>query len=127
MIDASAVGRQRATGAVGLITSTTSAPERGSPEADQAGMGSVRSPKTEFVHVIEPTALSSPISVAHAIDLLAQVRRTRYHGSGPAPSAFSTPKRSSVVPYGPKRVTDAYLLALAVAHDGQICHLRSVD
>ncbi|CKL71895.1 Conserved protein of uncharacterised function with PIN domain [Mycobacterium tuberculosis] len=63
----------------------------------ERGWASCAITQNGFVRVISQPRYPSPISVAHAIDLLA-LRRTRaITSSGPAPSAFST-QRSSIVP-----------------------------
>lgn len=68
----------------------------------------------------QPTALSQPNLGAHAIDLLARATHTRYHEFWSCTVSILDSKvidRSRL--HSPKQVTDAYLLALAVAHDGR--------
>lgn len=85
----------------------------------------MRSPKTgssasSANRVISQPRYPSPISVAHAIDLLARATHTRYHEFWSCTVSILDSKvidRSRL--HSPKQVTDAYLLALAVAHDGR--------
>lgn len=73
-----------------------------------------------FVRIISRPRYPSPVSPHHAIDLLARATRTRHHDFWPC--TVSLLDDGSVDParvHSSRQVTDAYLLALAVAHDGR--------
>jgi|SRR5690625_1560977 len=73
-----------------------------------------------FVRIISQPRYPSPVTPSHAIDLLAQATRTRYHQFWTC--AVSLLDADVVDPsrvHSSKQVTDAYLLALAVANDGR--------
>lgn len=79
-------------------------------------------PLTEngFVRVISQPRYPSPISPAEAIDVLGRARAGAHHEFWPCDVSVLDPAtimRSHV--HGPRQVTDAYLLALAVAHEGR--------
>jgi toxin-antitoxin system PIN domain toxin len=73
-----------------------------------------------FVRILSQPRYPSPVPVAVALDRLRGATRTEHHefwGSDLSlldPAVFD-PTRL----HGPRQVTDAYLLALAVAHDGR--------
>ncbi|AID06390.1 ribonuclease [Mycobacterium tuberculosis] len=86
----------------------------------ERGWASCAITQNGFVRVISQPRYPSPISVAHAIDLLARATHTRYHEFWSCTVSILDSKvidRSRL--HSPKQVTDAYLLALAVAHDGR--------
>lgn len=73
-----------------------------------------------FVRVISQPRYPSPISPAEAIRLLDRARRPRHHEFWPCHVSLldrSTTLGTRIL--GPRQVTDAYLLALAVAHGGR--------
>lgn len=89
-------------------------------EQIERGWASCAITQNGFVRVISQPRYPSPISVAHAIDLLARATHTRYHEFWSCTVSILDSKvidRSRL--HSPKQVTDAYLLALAVAHDGR--------
>lgn len=72
-----------------------------------------------FVRVISQPRYPSPVSPATAIDVLARACAGTDHEFWPCELTVldeETVDRSRV--HGPRQVTDAYLLALATAHDG---------
>lgn len=88
----------------------------------QIGGGWASCPITEngFVRVISQPRYPSPISPAHAIELLDDARSTGPHEFWPDDVSLldaSVVERSRL--HSPRQVTDAYLLALAVAHGGR--------
>jgi hypothetical protein len=73
-----------------------------------------------FVRVVTQPRYPSPIKPLAAIDLLARATRTERHEFWPCSVSLLDPR--AVDParvHGPRQVTDAYLLALAVAHGGR--------
>ena len=85
------------------------------------GNGWASCPITEngFVRVISQPRYPSPISPTEAIDLLARATSTAHHEFWPCDvSVLDTTAVDRSLLHGPRQVTDAYLLALAVAHDG---------
>lgn len=88
-------------------------------EIDQ-GWASCAITQKGFVRIISQPRYPSPISPSHAIDLLARATQTKHHEFWPCAvsildSAVVDPSRL----HSPKQVTNAYLLALAVANDGR--------
>jgi hypothetical protein len=73
-----------------------------------------------FVRIVSQPRYPSPVPVAAAVERLGRATRTEHHEfwrcdlSLLDPAVFD-PTRL----HGPRQVTDAYLLALAVAHDGR--------
>ncbi len=73
-----------------------------------------------FVRIISQPRYPSPISPAEAIDLLMRARDSGPHAFWTCDVSLldaRTVDRSRL--HGPRQVTDAYLLALAVRHDGR--------
>ena len=73
-----------------------------------------------FVRIISQTRYPSPVTPAHAVELLSAARETQHHAFWPCDVSLLDPQvvdRSRL--HGSRQVTDAYLLALAVAHDGR--------
>ncbi len=73
-----------------------------------------------FVRIISQPRYPSPVTPAHAVELLSAARGTQYHVFWPCDVSLLDPQvvdRSRL--HGSRQVTDAYLLALAVAHDGR--------
>ncbi len=73
-----------------------------------------------FVRIISQPRYPSPVPPAAAIEVLAAARASRYHTFWPCDVSLLDEQvvdRSRL--HGSRQVTDAYLLALAVAHDGR--------
>jgi toxin-antitoxin system PIN domain toxin len=73
-----------------------------------------------FVRIVSQPRYPSPIAPAEAVDLLAETCGTEHHDFWPCDVSLlnaSVVDRSRL--HGPRQVTDAYLLALAVANDGR--------
>jgi toxin-antitoxin system PIN domain toxin len=73
-----------------------------------------------FVRIISQPRYPSPVSPTQAIDLLARAADGPHHEFWSCDVSLLDPTvadRSRL--HGPRQVTDAYLLALAVAHDGR--------
>ena len=88
----------------------------------EIGTGWASCPITEngFVRIISHPRYPGPVSPAEAIDLLGQACGSRHHAFWPCDVSVLDAQvvdRSRL--HGPRQVTDAYLLALAVAHDGR--------
>jgi uncharacterized protein len=72
-----------------------------------------------FVRIISQARYPSPISPSRAIDLLARAAGSQFHEFWPcAVSVLDLTVVNASRIHGPKQVTDAYLLALAVANGG---------
>jgi toxin-antitoxin system PIN domain toxin len=74
-----------------------------------------------FVRVISQPRYPSPVSPAQAIARLAQAAATGHHEFWPCTVSLLDKRaiqRERL--HGPKQVTDAYLLALAVSHGGRL-------
>lgn len=88
----------------------------------QIGHGWTSCPITEngFVRIISQPRYPSPIAPALAIELLAEASRDRHHTFWPCDiSLLGDQIVDHTHLHGPRQVTDAYLLALAVAHEGR--------
>jgi uncharacterized protein len=86
----------------------------------EAGWASCAITENGFVRVITQPRYPSPISPAEAIDLLGRACASEHHEFWPCDVSLLDSRvvdRSRV--HGPRQVTDAYLLALATAHDGR--------
>lgn len=86
------------------------------------GTGWASCPITEngFVRIISQPRYPSPISPSEAIDLLARATSTEHHEFWPCDvSVLDEAAVDRSLLHGPRQVTDAYLLALAVAHGGR--------
>lgn len=73
-----------------------------------------------FVRIISQPRYPSPVHPARAIERLAQAASTEYHEFWAC--SVSLLNNDVIHPdrlHGPKQVTDAYLLALAVSHGGR--------
>ena len=89
---------------------------------DEIGEGWASCAITEngFVRVISQPRYPSPISPAEAIDLLSRACDSHHHEFWPCDvSLLDARVVDSSRMHGPRQVTDAYLLALATAHDGR--------
>lgn len=89
---------------------------------DEIGAGWASCALTEngFVRILSQPRYPSPVSPAEAIDLLRGARDSGHHTFWPCEVSVlddSIVDRSRL--HGPRQVTDAYLLALAVAHGGR--------
>jgi len=72
------------------------------------------------VRILSQPRYPSPVSPAEAIGLLSEARDGGHHAFWPCDVSVldaGIVDRSRL--HGPRQVTDAYLLALAVAHDGR--------
>ena len=85
-----------------------------------AGWASCAITENGFVRIVSQPRYPSPISPAEAIDLLGRARDSGHHEFWPCDVSLldATIVNSSRL-HGPRQVTDAYLLALAAAHDGR--------
>lgn len=73
-----------------------------------------------FVRVLSQPRYPSPVSATEAIELLGRARASGHHAFWPCDVSLldeAVVDRSRL--HGPRQVTDAYLLALAVRHDGR--------
>lgn len=85
-----------------------------------AGWASCAITENGFVRIISQPRYPSPISPAEAIALLRRACDSAHHEFWPCDVSVldaQTVDRSRL--HGPRQVTDAYLLALATAHDGR--------
>jgi len=85
-----------------------------------AGWASCAITENGFVRVVSQPRYPSPVSPAEAIDLLGRARAGDRHEFWPCDISLLDPRivdRGHL--HGPRQVTDAYLLALAVAHEGR--------
>lgn len=86
----------------------------------ERGWASCAITQNGFVRIISQARYPSPISPHHAIDLLARATHTPYHEFWPC--TVSVLDDEVIDPsriHNSKQVTDAYLLALAVANQGR--------
>lgn len=93
--------------------------------AIQAGWASCAITENGFVRVVSQPRYPSPVSPSEAIELLGRARGSGHHEFWPCDVSVldaDTVDRTRL--HGARQVTDAYLLALAVAHGG---HLVSFD
>lgn len=73
-----------------------------------------------FVRILSQPRYPSPVAPGEALDRLARATRTAHHVYWPCSVSLADENlvdRSRL--HGPRQVTDAYLLALATAHDGR--------
>lgn len=85
-----------------------------------AGWASCPITENGFVRIISQPRYPSPVAPAHAVELLATARGSQFHAFWPCDLSLLDPRvvdRSRL--HGSRQVTDAYLLALAVAYDGR--------
>ena len=89
-------------------------------EACDAGWASCAITENGFVRIISQPRYPSPVTPAEAVDLLGRARRGSDHEFWPCEISLLDPAvvDSSRV-HGPRQVTDAYLVALALAHGGR--------
>jgi len=94
---------------------------RGWLEAEvEHGWASCAITQNGFVRVISQPRYPSPITPAEAIDLLGRATRTEHHQFWPCTvSVLDDQAVDRRRVHGPRQVTDAYLLALAVANGGR--------
>ena len=86
----------------------------------EAGWASCPITENGFVRIISQPRYPSPVPPAQAVELLAGARRSRHHAFWPCDVSLLDEQvvdRSRL--HGSRQVTDAYLLALAVAHEGR--------
>jgi toxin-antitoxin system PIN domain toxin len=86
----------------------------------EAGWASCPITENGFVRILSQPRYPSPISPAGAVELLAAAQEGRHHAFWPCDVSLLAPQvidRSRL--HGSRQVTDAYLLALAVAHGGR--------
>ncbi len=86
-----------------------------------AGWASCAISENGFVRIVSQPRYPSPVSPAEAIELLTQASAGGDHEFWPCDVSLLDPRmvnRSRL--HGPRQVTDAYLLALAVAHGGRL-------
>lgn len=89
-------------------------------EEIEQGWASCAITQNGFVRIISQPRYPSPVAPHHAIEVLARATRTRHHEFWPC--AISLLDSGRVDPsrmHSSRQVTDAYLLAMAVAHDGR--------
>lgn len=73
-----------------------------------------------FVRILSQPRYPSPVSTAQAIDLLDRARGSAHHEFWScAVSVLDSQRVDRTRLHGPRQVTDAYLLALAVSHGGR--------
>lgn len=89
---------------------------------DEIAAGWASCPITEngFVRILSQPRYPSPVSPAEAIELLGEARGSDHHAFWPCNvSLLDAPIVDPTRLHGSRQVTDAYLLALAVAHEGR--------
>jgi len=97
--------------------------ERASAWLDQeigGGWASCAITENGFVRILSQPRYPSPVSPSEAIDLLSRACDSPHHAYWTCDVSVLDPQivdRSRL--HGPRQVTDAYLLALALAHDGR--------
>jgi toxin-antitoxin system PIN domain toxin len=100
--------------------SITSSPGTWIDAEIQHGWASCAITQNGFVRIISQPRYPSPVSPSQAMDLLARAAGIAHHEFWPCTISVLDSKlidRRRV--HGPKQVTDAYLLALATAHNGR--------
>lgn len=86
-----------------------------------SGWASCAITENGFVRIISQPRYPSPVAPAEAVDLLERARNGGHHAWWPCDVSLLDARavdRSRL--HRPRQVTDAYLLALAVAHDGRL-------
>lgn len=86
----------------------------------ESGWASCPVTENGFVRVLTQPKYPNPVSPSSAIELLAEACDTSHHAFWPCDVSLLDPDvidRNRI--HGPRQVTDAYLLALALAHDGR--------
>jgi len=77
-----------------------------------------------FVRIISQPRYPSPVSPTEAIELLSRACAGAHHSFWPCDiSVLNASTVDGARLHGPRQVTDAYLLALAVAHGGRFATL----
>ena len=85
-----------------------------------AGWASCAITQNGFVRVVSQPRYPSPVPVAAAIERLERATRSEHHAFWPCDvSLLDALAIDRKLLHGPRQVTDAYLLALAVAHSGR--------
>ena len=85
-----------------------------------AGWASCAITENGFVRIISQPRYPSPVSPAEGIDLLASAVASKWHEFWPCDlSVLDAALVDRWRLHGPRQVTDAYLLALAVRHGGR--------
>lgn len=85
-----------------------------------SGWSSCAITQNGFVRVVSQPRYPSPVPVAAAIDRLARATAGEHHAFWPCDVSLLDPRAiDRRLLHGPRQVTDAYLLALAVAHGGR--------
>lgn len=86
-----------------------------------AGWASCAITENGFVRVVSQPRYPSPVPVATAIDRLARAALGAHHAFWPCDASLLDARAiDRRLLHGPRQVTDAYLLALAVAHGGRL-------
>ena len=81
-----------------------------------------------FVRVISQSSYPNPISVFHAVRLFGSAAGTSFHEFWADDLSLLDDSIDHTRIHGPKQLTDAYLLALAIKHKGRLVALdRSID
>ena len=89
-----------------------------------AGWASCAITENGFVRIVSQPRYTSPLTTAAAARLLARTRSHGPHEFWPCDVSLLDHARADASRLlGPQQVTDAYLLALAVAHEGQFVTL----
>jgi len=85
-----------------------------------SGWASCAITQNGFVRVVSQPRYPSPVPVAVAIDRLARATASERHAFWPCDASLLDARAiDRQLLHGPRQVTDAYLLALAVAHRGR--------
>lgn len=90
-------------------------------EEIDSGWASCPITENGFVRIISQSRYPSPVSPVKAMDLLSQACNTDHHEFWSCDVSLLDERiveRTHL--HGPRQVTDAYLLALAAAHDGRL-------
>ena len=85
-----------------------------------AGWASCAVTENGFVRILSQPRYPGPVPPAQAIKLLRQACRSGHHAFWPCDVSVLDPRVvDGLRLHSPRQVTDAYLLALAVAHEGR--------
>ncbi len=86
----------------------------------QHGWASCALTQNGFVRILSQPRYPSPVSPSEAVERLRRATNTEYHEFWPCSISLLEDRRiNSGHVHGPRQVTDAYLLALAVEHGGR--------
>jgi uncharacterized protein len=86
-----------------------------------SGWASCAITENGFVRVISEPRYPSPVSPSEAIALLGRAASDAHHAFWSCDVTLLDPETVDATRlHGPRQVTDAYLLALAVSHDGRL-------